>query len=205
MMSQSYSIRKAELSDALEMAKIHKSSLAVDMLSQLNNDDLIVKYYKYFIGKIDFYVLELDTHELVSFVGITTREFDYEEELKKFCKMYIMDILASCIKSIKAFRMILRKVLSPSNGAIQLNAGKRVIIPFEIHITVTKPQYQSMGCGKLCLNHAVEQLGITSCIVKTHSRRAARFYEKCGFKKTNAAFDGNWNLIVLSYYGGVVI
>jgi ribosomal protein S18 acetylase RimI-like enzyme len=189
-------LRKANVSDATAMAKIHKESLAVDMLSRLNNDRLLVKYYECFIDKINYWVVESDTHELISFVGITPDKDRYEKLLMEFCKSHITDILISCTRSPTAFIMMINKTLFDKTGKEKSDFSNEIVI------AVTNPEYQSKGYGSSCMEYALKMSDVKTCIVKTHSDRALLFYKRFGFRQIYKAFDGNWNLSVMVYHKG---
>ena len=189
-------LRLGVINDAQYLAQIHKRAISVDILSVINNDNVLYLFYRKILSSDDIVVVvkETDQGNVISFAVFLKKPSQFNIILKKFYFRQFFPILLSCIKSKKALKMVIGRFKKPI-----------ILTPFnvsdypEIIISATDPQYQSMGFGSQVVQYGLESLSLKNCIVKTHSPDAKRFYHRLGFIDIGYEKTGNWNLSVLLY------
>jgi len=182
--------------DAKYLAQIHKRAISVDILSVIDNDNVLYQFYRKILTSDDIVVVvkETDLGNVISFAVFLKKPAKFKIILKKFYFRQFLPILLSCIKSKKALKMALGRFKKP----IILTTFNVSDYP-EIIISATEPQNQSMGFGSEVVKYGLEVLSLKNCIVKTHSPDAKRFYHRLGFIDIGYEKTGNWDLSVLLY------
>ena len=189
-------LRFGILNDAQDLAKIHKRAISVDILSVINNDNILYMFYREILSSDDISVIvkETDMGNLISFSVFLKKPKQLNNIIKKVFSRKLLSILLSCIKSKNALKMVIGRFKKP----IILTTFNVSDYP-ELIISATDPQYQSLGFGSQVVQYGLETLSLKKCIVKTHSPDAKRFYHRLGFNDIGYEKTGNWNLSVLLY------
>jgi ribosomal protein S18 acetylase RimI-like enzyme len=189
-------IRVGGLNDAKCLAKIHKRAISVDILSIINNDDVLYRFYLNLLSSEDILVAvkEINQENIISFAVFIKSSARYDSILKKFFFGEILQIFLSCIKSTKALKMIIGRLKKPII-CTTLNISDYP----ELIICATDPHYQSKGFGSEVVQFGLETMSLKNCIVKTHSPDAKIFYSRLGFIEIGYEKTGNWDLSILLY------
>lgn len=189
-------IRFGKIEDAQDLAKIHKNAISVDILSILNNDEVLSNFYEQILSSDDVcvFVKETDQGTIASFAVFLKKSTHINKMMKKFYYTNFLSILLSCIKSKNALIMIIGRLKKT-----KIITSVNITNCPELFIIATDSLYQSQGFGSQIIKFGLEMLSLKRCIVKTHSSYAKKFYERLGFIDVGYEQTGNWMLRVLMY------
>ena len=186
-------IRVATESDILTLAEIHFQALPNDLLPRIGKKFLQEYFYPQLLQSKHALTLVYTqggaTKSFVVFAYDSDALTQYILSQRTKMALYLIPATFRSYKLIFDVFSHLRGSELKLNGKSDLEIGK---IP-ELYLMATNSKYTSSGVGGRLITEGLKIMANTSpsCMVKTSSERAKKFYMKYGFKEIGFERRGN--------------
>lgn len=195
-------IRLANLADCASLAHIHRAALGDSFLAQLGARYLTEKFYPKSLAYPDAFTLVAEENGAVrAFVTFARSGAAFEHHLARSRSDEVGPILKACLRT----PWLLKDIAAMMRGARPELAPewRTVFQEAELFTIAVDPVGQSRGLGQKLVEHGLtllrERFGLKGyrCYVKTHSDRAATFYQRCGYRDIGVERRGHTRFRIL--------